>query len=119
MPPRSRNHLVPAACDTPTAAAASSLDRPLATSRQNSRSTSRRSDGFPGDFIGERPVNSFIQPAGRPIDTPVIEVLQGPVESAQFTSWVFGQRLQAAGLLGSMGRWVDWRLLRQLDDGVV
>src|SRR3954453_24004794 len=85
MPPRSRNHLVPAACDTPTAAAAPSLDRALATSHQNSRSTSRRSDGFPGDFIGERPVNSFIQPAGRPIDTSMIEVLRRPVESALLT----------------------------------
>ena len=90
MPPRSRNHLVPAACDTPTAAAASSLDNPLAISRQNSRSTSRRSDGFPGDFIGERPVNSFIQPAGLPINTSMIEVLRRPVESAVGTWAKFG-----------------------------
>src|SRR4051794_9291467 len=83
MPPRSRNHLVPAACDTPTAAAASSLDKPLAISRQNSRSTSRRSEGFPGDFIGERPVKAFIQPAGLPINTSKIEVLRRAVESAQ------------------------------------
>jgi putative transposase len=33
----------------------------------------------------------------------MIEVLRRPVESAQFTSWAFGQRLLAAGLLGSMG----------------
>lgn len=26
-----------------------------------------------------------------------------PVESAQYTSWVFGQRLRTAGILGSMG----------------
>jgi putative transposase len=31
-------------------------------------------------------------------------VLQRPVESAQYTSWVFGHRLRTAGLLGSMGR---------------
>jgi len=30
-------------------------------------------------------------------------VLQRPIESAQYTSWVFGQRLRQAGLLGSMG----------------
>jgi hypothetical protein len=54
VPPRLRNHLVPAACDTPTAAAASSLDEPLAISRHNSRSTSWRSEGFPGDFIDRR-----------------------------------------------------------------
>src|SRR3954471_4637880 len=82
MPPRSRNHLVPAACDTPTAAAASSLDRPLAISPQNNRSTSRRSDGFPGDFIGALPVNSRIHPAGLPINTSTIEVLRPPIESA-------------------------------------
>jgi transposase InsO family protein len=31
-------------------------------------------------------------------------VLRRPVESAQYTSWIFGHRLRAAGLLGSMGR---------------
>ncbi|WP_082895272.1 integrase core domain-containing protein [Rhodococcoides kroppenstedtii] len=31
-------------------------------------------------------------------------MLQRPVELAQYTSWVFGQRLRTAGLLGSMGR---------------
>ena len=103
MPPRSRNHLAPPACDTPTAAAASSLDRPFATSRQNNRSTSRRSEGFPGDFIGERPVNSFIQPAGLPIETSTIEVLRRPVESANYTSLRFGQRLADHGILASMG----------------
>ena len=82
MPPRSRNHRLPAAPDTPTAAPASSLDDPLAISRQNRRSTSRRSDGAPGDFIGDRPVSSFIHPAGLPINTSAIEVLRRPVESA-------------------------------------
>src|ERR1039458_6756410 len=82
MPPPCRNHLVPAAGDTPTTAAASSGSSPLATSRQNSRSTSRRNDGAPGDFIDERPVNAIIQPAGRPIPTSAIEVLRRPVEFA-------------------------------------
>ena len=31
-------------------------------------------------------------------------VLHRPFESGQYTSWVFGHRLPAAGLLGSMGR---------------
>ena len=31
-------------------------------------------------------------------------MLHRPVELAQYTSWVFGHRLRAAGLLGSMGR---------------
>src|SRR4051794_27991025 len=30
-------------------------------------------------------------------------VLQRPVETRQYTSWAFGQRLREAGLLGSMG----------------
>src|SRR3954468_2524591 len=82
IPPRSLNHRLPAACETPTARAASSLLNPLATSRQNHRSTSRRCDGLPGDFIAERPVNSFIHPAGLPIATPRIKVLRRPRESA-------------------------------------
>ena len=31
-------------------------------------------------------------------------MLRRPVEYAQYTSWIFGHRLRAAGLLGSMGR---------------
>ncbi len=30
-------------------------------------------------------------------------MLRGPPDFAQYTSWVFGQRLRHAGLLGSMG----------------
>src|SRR5215203_2620221 len=102
IPPRSRNHRLPAACETPTARAASSLLRPLAISRQNHRSTSRRCDGLPGDFIAERPVNSIIHPAGLPIATPLIEVLPRPLESAQYTSWAFTQVLDDHGVLGSI-----------------
>src|SRR5665648_435193 len=82
MPPPSRNHRLPAACDAPTSIPASSLVSPLAIKIQNSRSTSRRSDGAPGDFIGDLPVNSFIHPAGLPINTSTIKVLRRPVESA-------------------------------------
>ena len=82
MPPPCRNHRPPAACDTPTAFAASSLVTPFAISRQNARSTSLRTDGAPGDFIAERPVNSFIHPAGLPINTSTIKVLRRPIESA-------------------------------------
>ena len=80
MPPPWRNHLVPTAGDTPTAAAASSDSRPLAISLRNSRSTSRLCDGAPGDFIGDRPVNAVIHPAGLPTNASVIMVLRGPVE---------------------------------------
>jgi len=82
MPPRSRNQRLPAAWDTPTASEGFSLVRPLAISRQNKRSTSRRREGFPGDFIGALPVNSRIHPAGLPINTSTIKVLRRPVESA-------------------------------------
>jgi transposase InsO family protein len=87
--------------------AASSLLRPLAISRQNHRSTSRRCDGFPGDFITERPVNAFIQPAGLPIATPHIEVLRRPRESAQYTSFRYTQRLADLGIAASVGSVAD------------
>ena len=103
IPPRSRNHRLPAADDTPTASAASSLLKPSATRRQNARSTSRRNDGLPGDFIGALPVSSFIQPAGLPTTTSSIEVLQRPVESAQYTSQAFGQVLDDHQVLASIG----------------
>src|SRR5829696_262921 len=82
MPPRCRNQRHPTADATPTAAAASSVVTPVAITRQNARSTSRRCAGAPGDFIGDRPVNSFIHPAGLPINTSKTEVLRRPVESA-------------------------------------
>jgi hypothetical protein len=69
MPPRSRNHRLPAADGAPTASAASSLLEPSPIRRQNHRSTSRRSDGAPGDFTGALPLNSIIHSAGLPIAT--------------------------------------------------
>src|SRR3954464_4847592 len=82
IPPPSRNQREPAACDAPTAIPASSLVTPLAISRQKARSTSRRRDGAPGDFIADLPVNAFIHPAGLPTHTSTLKVLRGPVESA-------------------------------------
>jgi hypothetical protein len=103
MPPRSRNHRLPAAPDAPTATAASSLDNPLATSRQKSRSTSRRREGAPGDFAGDRPVSSFIHPAGLPINTSEIKALRRPVESAQYLAIRYTERLAEIGAVGSVG----------------
>ena len=76
---------------------------PLAIARQNRRSTSRRSDGFPGDFIGARPVNVFIHPAGLPIGTSTLEVLQRPVEFTQYLSIRYTATLSAAGVNCSAG----------------
>ncbi|MFE0153662.1 hypothetical protein ACFWY5_41450 [Nonomuraea sp. NPDC059007] len=104
IPPRSRNHRLPVADDAPTAAAASSLVTPLAISRQNARSISRRSEGAPGDFIGALPVNAFIQPAGLPINTSTIKVLRRPVESALYTSDEFGRFLASLDIRRSVGR---------------
>jgi transposase InsO family protein len=58
---------------------------------------------LPGDVIAERPVNSFIQPAGRPIATPQVEVLQRPLEFAQYTSIDYTQTLNDHGVLASVG----------------
>ncbi|MEU7768209.1 integrase core domain-containing protein [Nocardia sp. NPDC049190] len=75
----------------------------MAISRQNPRSTSRRSDGAPGDFIGDLPVNAAIHPAGLPINTSTFEVLQQPMESAQYTSISFTESTALQGLSASIG----------------
>jgi transposase InsO family protein len=75
----------------------------LAISRQNNRSTSRRSDGFPGDFIGALPVNSVIHPAGLPINTSRINVLRRPVEPTQYLSGDYTQTLTDNDVLSSVG----------------
>jgi hypothetical protein len=80
---------------------------PFAISRQNCCSTSRRSEGAPGDFIGERPVSSFIHPAGRPINTSIVEVLRRPLETTQFTSVRFTERLEEIGARPSIGTVAD------------
>jgi transposase InsO family protein len=103
IPPRSRNHRLPAACDAPTASAASSLVNPLAIRHQNNRSTSRRNDGAPGDFSGALPVNSRIQPAGLPIATLLHRALRRPIEFAQYTSNDYSQTLDDHKVLASIG----------------
>jgi putative transposase len=76
---------------------------PDAISRQNSRSISRRSAGAPGDFIGDRPVNSIIHPAGRPIITSNIKVLRRPVESGQYLAIRYSERLAEKDIVASVG----------------
>jgi putative transposase len=58
---------------------------------------------LPGDFIAERPVSSFIHPAGLPIATPLRKVLRRPAESAQYTSFAFQQVLDDHRVLASIG----------------
>src|SRR5450759_2710377 len=102
IPPRSRNQRLPAAWDAPTASAASSLLKPFAILCQNRRSASRRSDGFPGDFISALPVSSVIHPAGLPIATLFHRALRQPIESAQYTSAAYTQVLDDHRVLASV-----------------
>jgi transposase InsO family protein len=59
---------------------------------------------LPGDFIGALPVSSVIHPAGLPITHLRAQVLRRPVESTQFTSWTFTQRVKEEELMPSVGR---------------
>src|SRR5215217_220293 len=103
MPPLSRNHRVPTAWDTPHTTAASSLDSPTAIAFQNRCRCSRRATGGrPGDRIGGLAIAAAAQPRGRPIHTPLLGMLRRPVESAQYTSFAYGRRLHASGLVASL-----------------
>lgn len=52
-----------------TASAAFSLVRPVAICPLSRRSTSRQSDGAPGERIAARPATCFCHPAARPMQT--------------------------------------------------
>ena len=59
MPPAFRNHRVPTACGISAAAAASSLDKPVAIAAQNlPRFSLLAADGRPGEGNGARPDRS-------------------------------------------------------------
>lgn len=103
MPPRCRNQREPTAGDTPIASAALSLVIPVAICTQNRRSISRRSAGAPGERIASLRVNCFTHPAGRPINTSWLKVLRRPVESAQYVSIRYSERLAQAGIEPSVG----------------
>ena len=104
MPPPWRNHRVPTGADTPTAAAASSLETPVAISRQNLRATSRGGGGRPGDRIAGRPVCCVVRSFGHAIEcTSFIEVLRRPLEFAQYTSIRFTEHLELEGIQPSIG----------------
>lgn len=102
MPPQCREQHEPIACDTPTPSAALWLVIPNEIFTQNSRSTSRSSEGAPGERIAPGPVNFCIHPAGRPINTSHSRVLQRPIESAQYVFIRYCQRLAEAGIKPSV-----------------
>src|SRR4029453_12121306 len=100
MPPCSRNHLVPTACDTPAICAASSLEHPAAIACQNGRRSARcKTGGRPGDLIFARPDRTFLVS----IATSKHEVLRRSIEFAQYVSIRYSERLAEAGIESSVG----------------
>ena len=103
IPPAFRSHLVPTTGGTPASSAASSLSKPTAIAAQNRRRSSRpATEGQPGDDNGARPDRSerrfriFIA-------TSFIRVLRRPLESAQYVSIKYTERLAEAGIEQSIG----------------
>jgi hypothetical protein len=103
MPPASRNQRVPRAGAIPTPTAASSLERPAAINTQNWRRSSRRAaEGRPGDRNAPRPHRS--ERRLRVLTaTSFVEVLRWPLESAQYVSIKYTERLAKAGIEPSVG----------------
>ena len=72
--------------------------------RQNTTKCSRRHTvGRPGEYNGGRPVCSCIHVDDRPIATPLVEVLRGPLEPCQYTSIRFTEHLALEGIDPSIG----------------
>src|SRR4051795_8234738 len=103
MPPAFRNHRAPTAWGTPAEAAASSLDPPAAIAAQNSLRSSRpATGGRPGDGKGLRPDRSD-RCCRLFIATSSTQVLQRPLESAQYVAIRYTERLAKAGIEPSVG----------------
>jgi putative transposase len=104
MPPDLRNHRVPTDIDTPTATAASSLDRPVAIAAPNPANSSRRATGGrPGDRSAFR-VDRTERRIPIVIATSITRVSRRPVETAQYTLEKHRALLAAHGLVGSKSR---------------
>jgi transposase InsO family protein len=87
----------------PASIAAASLLMPVAMNLQNScRSLRPATGGRPGDRNGGLPHRSDRR-FRMPIATSFIEVLRRPVESAQYVSITYTERLAEAGLEPSVG----------------
>src|SRR5690349_19328655 len=82
MPPALWNHRCPTGCDTPTTAAASIGNSPLAISTQNAASTWRWNFGCPGDLSFGRIARSAACCRRTTTHLRDQEVLRRPVESA-------------------------------------
>src|SRR5215210_2812308 len=103
MPPAFRNHLVPTAGNTPASTAASSLARPDAIAAQNRRRSSRpATGGRPGDSNSARPDRSERR-FRMLIATSSLKVLRRPLESTQYASIRYTERLAEAGIEPSVG----------------
>jgi putative transposase len=104
MPPDLRNHRVPTGIDTPTAAAASSLESPAAIPAQNAARSSRRATGgLPGDRNVFR-VDRAERRVPVVIAASIARVLRRPIESTQYTSEQFQRLLADNGITCSMSR---------------
>ena len=102
MPPAFRNQRVPTGGDTPAPIAASSLDRPAAINAQKrSRSSRRAIPGRPGDLNLSRNARSDRRLPAIATFLPV--VLRRPVDSAQYVSIKYTERLAEAGIEPSVG----------------
>jgi hypothetical protein len=96
MPPELRNHQFPTGAKTPAFTAASSLDKPAATSRQNRHRFSRcHTGGRPAEDNFSRVDRAdFRLPVA--IHTSKFGALPRPVESAQYVSIRYSERLAEA-----------------------
>jgi len=94
---------LPTAGDTPAIAAASSLERPIAIAFQNGHRSARcNTGGLPGDrSLGRR--DRFVLNFFCFINTSVMDVLQRLVESTQYVSIRYSERLAEAGIEPSVG----------------
>ena len=102
MPPAFLNHRVPTACGTPTPTAASSLGVPAAIAAQNRRRSSRpATGGRPGENKRTRPERS--ERRFRIFIATPVKVLRRPLESAQYVSIKYTERLAEAGIEPSVG----------------
>lgn len=82
MPPACLDQSIPTTGDTPQAAAALSVDNPVATPTQKRRSNSRLKPGRPGERISGLPVCATPNPPAYPRNTSILAGVPTTIESA-------------------------------------